>query len=116
MSLQDDVQKGKDRYVGSRLKEHDQKLGDLDGRLKQIGEPGPVEVPEELANFVAGLRGEEGGTDDLIIVAVFEHFGLGAFSDRQIASALVPTPQAEGDEPSEQDPGDEPGSDEDPGE
>lgn len=116
MSQQDEVQQGKDRYVGARLREHDEKLDDLNGRVGSLEGSEPVEVPDELSEFVAGLRAEDDMTNAIVIMAVFEHYGLGAFSDRQIAAALVPTPQSEGDEPSESDPGDEPGSDEVPGE
>lgn len=117
MSLQDDIQQGKDRYTGARLREHDEKLGDLNGRVERLEGSEPVEVPEGLANFVAGLRAEDGVTDEMIIMAVFENYGLGVFSDREIAAALQPAPQeAEGDELQAEEPGDESGSDEDPGE
>jgi len=112
----DEVQQGKDRYVGARLREHDEKLGDLNGRVVSLEGSEPVDVPEELSEFVAGLRAEDGVTDDIVIMAVFEHYGLGVYSDRQIAAALEPTPQPEGEEPSDSESGDKPGSDEDPGE
>ncbi len=112
----DEVQQGKDRYVGARLREHDEKLNDLNGRVVSLEGSEPVEVPEELSEFVAGLRAEDGVTDDIVIMAVFEHYGLGVYSDRQIAAALEITPQPEGDEPSEPEPGDEPGAAEAPGE
>lgn len=117
MSIDEAVQKGKDRYFGSRLGEHDERLEEHADQLKRLGGvQEAVEVPPELAEFVTDVR-NQGASDELAAMAVFEKFGLGAFSDRQIVAALQPSPQeAEGDEPPAAEPGDESGSDEAPGE
>lgn len=112
MSQIDEIQLGKDRYIGARLAEHDKQVEELRTQVQKSGEE-PVEVPEPLAGFVAGLR-LEGARDDALIGAVFEHFGLGAFSDRQIAAALVAPTEEPQSEPEAGDP--PPVFDEDPGE
>jgi hypothetical protein len=103
MKLQDEIQLGKDRYIGSRLREHDEKLDDLYDRVEQLAGSERVEVSEELAGFVRELRREVGISDEALVTAIFDRFGLGAFSDRQIAAALesAPQPQSEGDEQSD---------------
>lgn len=89
MSLEDEYQEGRDQYLGSRLKEHDEKIEELHRRLEELGKASePVEIPAVLANFVASKRSEEGITNAMIVNAIFKEFGLGAFSDRKIIAAL----------------------------
>lgn len=108
--------KKREKYIDDRFafidERHDELSKWVDG-LASAEEP--VEVPPALAEFVRGKR-EEGISDDDIMGAVFVEFGLAPFSDREIAAALNPTPLSEGEEPSDSEPGDEPGSDEVPGE
>lgn len=106
----------REKYIDDRFAFIDERHEELSKRVDGLASAEePVEVPLVLAEFVRGKR-EEGVSDDDIMSAVFVEFGLAPFSDRQIAAALQPAPQTEGDEPSESDPGDELGSDEVPGE
>lgn len=117
--MEEKVKQGRERYTGSRLSEHDERLNDLDEGLNDLrdrignleGPEEPVEVPEHLSNFVVVARAED-ISDVAIVAAIFEAFGLGAFSDREIAVALELVPSELDDGLS--DPGDESGSDEAP--